>query len=247
MNILQILEEVKKQAISPEEALLHLQKEPFQNLDFAKIDHHRLLRQGFSEIIYGEGKSSGQILVIAKEMLAAKTKTVLVTRLDQEKAADIHKEIDLDYEPISRTGIIGQIPEPSGNGVVAIVTAGTSDQAVAEEAARTAIALGNRIERIYDVGISGLHRLMASLDSLLQARVIIVIAGMEGALATAVGGLVSAPVIAVPTSVGYGASFAGLAALLGMLSSCSAGISVVNIDSGFAAAFAASRINHLDN
>lgn len=244
-KILALLEQIRAGTMTPQEALLILKQQPFHDLGFAKVDQHRPLRQGAAEVIYGTGKTAEQILAIIREIKAGGAKTVLITRLDQNKADQLAAEIDLDYDPVGRTGLSGELPQPSGQGTIAIVTAGTSDQAVAEEAARTAMALGNRIERIYDIGVAGLHRTLSSLDALMTSRVIIVIAGMEGALASVVGGLVSCPVIAVPTSVGYGASFGGLAALLAMLNSCASGVTVVNIDNGFGAAFAASRINHL--
>ncbi|HHV42834.1 MAG TPA: nickel pincer cofactor biosynthesis protein LarB [Clostridiaceae bacterium] len=245
-SILTLLEQVKEGKISPSEALLSLKKQPFYDLGFAKVDHHRRIRQGVAEVIYGSGKTPEQIQKIAEEIKSSGAKSILITRLSEEKAEQIDSVLGLDYDPIGRTGLIGDYPEPDGKGLITIMTAGTSDQAVAEEAARTARVLGNRVERIYDVGVAGLHRMLSNLDLMLKSRVIIVIAGMEGALPSVVGGLVSCPVIAVPTSVGYGASFEGLTALLSMLNSCASGVTVVNIDNGFGAAFAASQINHLD-
>ena len=245
-SILTLLEQVKEGKISPSEALLSLKKQPFYDLGFAKVDHHRRIRQGVAEVIYGSGKTPEQIQKIAEEIKSSGAKSILISILSEEKAEQIASVLGLDYDPIGRTGLIGDYPEPDGKGLITIMTAGTSDQAVAEEAARTARVLGNRVERIYDVGGAGLHRMLSNLDLLLKSRVIIVIAGMEGALPSVVGGLVSCPVIAVPTSVGYGASFEGLTALLSMLNSCASGVTVVNIDNGFGAAFAASQINHLD-
>ena len=216
-------------------------------LGFANVDLQRLARQGVSEVVYGAGKTAGQIVSILNAMRSAGQSPVLVTRLDAEKAPAVAAAIgpDFTYLPEGRLGRLGEPRKPDGIGSIAVVSGGTSDQPVAEEAALTAETLGNEVVRIYDVGVAGLHRLLSRVDALRSASVVIAVAGMEGALASVVGGLVAAPVIAVPTSVGYGAAFDGLAALLSMLNSCSAGVSVVNIDNGFGAGFLASRINHM--
>lgn len=246
-----LLEEVQDGKVSVEEALLKLKEAPFEDIGFAKVDHHRALRQGIAEVIYGAGKTPGQILRIAQASLRSGQKTVLITRM-KEEAADLLKVSltepgqQLDYDARSGIGIVGPLPEPDGIGKIVVLTGGTSDIPVAEEAARTAEAFGNEVERLYDVGVAGLHRLLGNLDVLMSATVVIAIAGMEGALASVVGGLVDCPVIAVPTSVGYGASFHGLSALLSMLNSCASGTSVVNIDNGFGAAYQASLINHIE-
>ena len=240
-----ILERVKEGALSVEEALLALKKQPFTDLGYAKVDLHRRLRQGVSEVIYGAGKTPEQIAGILKNLAEAGEEKVLITRFSAEAAEAVSREYSISYFPEAKIGVYGSMPEPDGLGPIVIATGGTSDIPVAEEAARTAEFLGNQVTRLYDVGVAGLHRLLEHLDELMQASVVIVLAGMEGALASVVGGLVDCPVIAVPTSVGYGASFHGLSALLSMLNSCAAGVSVVNIDNGFGAAFTASRINHM--
>ena len=227
---------------SVEDALLQLKEAPFEDLGFAKLDHHRALRQGAAEVIYGAGKTPEQILKITQAMLHHGQKTVLITRLSKE-AADFLTP--LTYYELGRVGIAGTMPEPTGRGKIVVATGGTSDQPVAEEAALTAEALGNEVVRLYDVGVAGLHRLLSHTDDVMQAQAIVAIAGMEGALASVIGGLADCPVIAVPTSVGYGASFGGVAALLAMLNSCASGVSVVNIDNGFGAGYLASMINHI--
>ena len=241
---LNLLNEIKKGNISPEEALLSLCKEPFQDLGFAKLDHHRELRQGIAEVVYGEGKTAEQIIEIISAMLKRGQKTVLITRLAPEIANIVEKSLFITYHKTARIGIVGEIPKPDGIGKIVIATGGTSDMPVAEEAAITAEVLGNDVVRLYDVGVAGLHRLLARLDDIMEARVIIAIAGMEGALASVIGGLADCPVIGVPTSIGYGASFNGLSALLTMLNSCASGVCVVNINNGFGAAYLASLINH---
>ena len=241
-----ILEQYRNNEISLEDALLELKKEPFQDIGYAKVDLHRKIRQGAAEVIYGEGKTPEQIIGIASTMLEHHQKTILITRLSKESADLISKAHALTYHPQARIGIIGEIPKPDGIGKIIIATGGTSDIPVAEEAALTAEVFGNEVVRLYDVGVSGVHRLLAHLDELMSASVIISVAGMEGALASVVGGVADCPVIAVPTSVGYGASFGGVAALLSMLNSCASGVSVVNIDNGFGAGFSASRINHME-
>ncbi len=245
-EIYQLLQQVKTGTLTPEEAVLLLKMQPFEDLGYAKVDHHRGLRQGVAEVIYGAGKTAQQIAGIVASLRSAGQKTVLITRLSVE-AADFlaSQQAEFTYYTIARVGIVGQIPLPRVPGKIIIATGGTSDMAVAEEAALTAEALGNEVIRLYDVGVAGLHRLLSKLDVLMQARVVIAVAGMEGALASVVGGLVDCPVIAVPTSVGYGAAFGGLAALLAMLNSCASGVSVVNIDNGFGAGYLASMINQI--
>ena len=244
-DILHILEEVENGKLSSKDALLRLRMEPFEDLGFAKVDHHRELRQGVAEVIYGAGKTAGQILGIASAMMDKGQHTILITRLAAEAAERIKDVYDLQYHDIARIGIIGAVPPPDGTGSILVATGGTSDMPVAEEAALTAEVLGNRVVRLYDVGVAGLHRLLSHIEEIMSARVIIAIAGMEGALASVIGGLADCPVIGVPTSVGYGASFSGLSALLSMLNSCSSGVSVVNIDNGFGAGYLAGMINHM--
>ncbi|MCR5481229.1 MAG: nickel pincer cofactor biosynthesis protein LarB [Clostridia bacterium] len=241
-----ILENVRDGKISVDDAVLALKKEPFEDIGYAKIDLHRKVRQGMPEVIYGAGKTPQQICGIAERMKNSGQKTVLITRLSKEAAQIVSGQFEMLYHEEARIGIIGQIPEPSGIGKIVVVTAGTSDIPVAEEAALTAEAHGNEVIRLYDVGVAGIHRLMAHLDTIMTASVIIAIAGMEGALASVVGGLSDCPVIAVPTSVGYGASFEGLSALLAMLNSCASGVSTVNIDNGFGAGYLAGIINHME-
>ena len=245
MDIKALLEGVRDGKISIDEAELSLKEAPFVDIGIAKIDTHRNLRQGCAEVIYGEGKTAEQIISIVRVMIEKGQKLILITRIDPDKANSIANDFSLKYHKDARLGIIGNNPIPDGIGKIVVATGGTSDQSVAEEAALTAEALGNEVVRLYDVGVAGLHRLLGHLDEIMGATVIIAIAGMEGALASVIGGLSSAPVIAVPTSVGYGAAFDGLAALLSMLNSCSSGVSVVNIDNGFGAGFLASRINHI--
>ena len=240
-----LLESVKNGSVSVEQAELQLKKAPFEDLGYAKIDLHRGLRQGAPEVIYGAGKTPEQILGIASAMHGAGVSPILITRISEEAARLVSGVLPLDHRPQAHLGIVGALPEPDAPGTIVVAAAGTSDYAVAEEAAVTAEVHGNRVVRLYDVGVAGLHRLLAHLDELMSARVVIAVAGMEGALASVIGGLVSCPVIAVPTSVGYGAAFGGMAALLSMLNSCASGVSVVNIDNGFGAGFLASRINHM--
>ncbi len=219
------------------------------DLGYAQVDLSRGERQGAGEVIYGEGKTAKQIAGIIDALAAAGQPRVLATRVDAQKAGEVSRliacGIALEYHDRARLLVAGGLPEPNGNGTVVVASAGTSDQPVAEEAALTAEFLGNQVERVYDVGVAGLHRLLAQEETLKNAQVIVAVAGMEGALASVIGGLVSAPVIAVPTSVGYGASLGGVTALLAMLNSCASGVSVVNIDNGFGAAYQASLINHL--
>ncbi|MGH7663817.1 MAG: nickel pincer cofactor biosynthesis protein LarB [Gemmatimonadaceae bacterium] len=245
-RIRDLLGQVASGSIDVEGALDRLAFDPVESLPFATIDHGRSLRHGFPEVILAEGKTVEQVVAIA-ERLAERGDGFLVTRADGgARSALAHRFTGCEVNPIGRTvHLAGNAPAPRGVGTVLIITAGTSDMPVAEEAAATASALGDDVERMQDVGVAGLHRLLAQRDKLLGAAVIIVVAGMEGALPSVVGGLVRVPVIAVPTSVGYGASFGGVAALLGMLNSCASGVTVVNIDNGFGAAFAASRMTHL--
>lgn len=240
-----ILDGVASGKVNVEDAFLKLKEAPFEDLGFAKLDNHRALRQGIAEVIYGAGKTPEQILSIAKAMYLAGQRTILITRMSSEAAELIGEEMPLNYDKLSRVGIVGSLPEPDGIGNIVIATGGTSDMPVAEEAAKTCEALGNLVTRLYDVGVAGLHRLLAHSEQIMTARVIIAIAGMEGALASVIGGLADCPVIAVPTSVGYGANFGGLSALLSMLNSCASGVSVVNIDNGFGAGYLASMINHM--
>jgi NCAIR mutase (PurE)-related protein len=242
-HVRDLLDQVSNGALDVGQALDALAFEPAESLPFATIDHHRALRQGFPEVIYGAGKTPEQICEIAAR-IASRGDGVLVTRLAPDAAESLRAAMPgIDINAVARTAYLpGNEPPPRAEGTVAIVTAGTSDLPVAEEAAVTLNALGNCVARITDVGVAGIHRVLAKRDELASAAVLIVIAGMDGALPSVVGGLVRAPVIAVPTSVGYGASFHGIAALLTMLNSCAAGVTVVNIDNGFGAAVAASRI-----
>ncbi|MCR5002090.1 MAG: nickel pincer cofactor biosynthesis protein LarB [Lachnospiraceae bacterium] len=239
-----ILKDVSEGRMTVEEAVLALKKQPYEDIDFARVDLHRRLRQGTTEVIYGAGKSSEQIGAIVSTLLKNGQTPVLITRIDKDKAESLKKTLDIEYHEEARVAIVGSIPKPSGRGKIVVATGGTSDIPVAEEAAITAEVLGNEVVRLYDVGVAGLHRLMSHLDEIMSANVIIAVAGMEGALASVIGGLADCPVIAVPTSVGYGASFGGLSALLSMLNSCASGVSVVNIDNGFGAGYTASMINH---
>ena len=228
--------------------MLALRKEPFSDLGYAKVDHHREMRQGVAEVIYGASKTYEQIKGISQSLLDNGQTCILITRVSAESAALLttdFAEVGFIYHEIPQLAIVGPLPKPTGNGTIVVAAAGTSDLAESEEAALTAEALGNKVVRLYDVGVSGIHRLLAHLDELMEAQVVIAVAGMEGALASVIGGMVSCPVLAVPTSVGYGASFGGVAALLAMLNSCASGVSVVNIDNGFGAGFQAHLINHL--
>jgi hypothetical protein len=245
-HVRDLLTQVADGALPIDDALERLSFEPAESLGFATIDHHRALRQGFPEVVFGEGKSTEHLLAIASR-IAERGEGLLVTRLAPHAAPELASRLPaVELNAIARTAYLApRQPVPTGRGTVLIVTAGTSDLPVAEEAAVTAAALGNCVSRVSDVGVAGIHRLLARREELLKAAVIIVVAGMDGALPSVIGGLVRSPVIAVPTSVGYGASFSGLAALLTMLNSCAAGITVVNIDNGFGAAVAASRITHV--
>lgn len=241
-----LLEGVKAGTVSIDEALLELRKKPFEDIGFAKVDLHRRLRQGAAEVIYGQGKTPEQIIGILGAMKDNGQENVLITRLSEEAAEAISAIHPITYHKEARIAIAGKMPDPDGIGTIVVATGGTSDIPIAEEAALTAEALGNKVTRLYDVGVAGLHRTLSHLDAIMGATVVIAIAGMEGALASVLGGLTDAPVIAVPTSVGYGAAFGGLAALLSMLNSCASGVSVVNIDNGFGAGYLASMINHIN-
>ena len=242
-ELTEILNDVKTGKLAVDGAVDKIKLEPFQDIGYAKVDTQRELRQGIAEVIYGMGKTAEQISGIVNEMNRQGQDRILITKISKEKARKVSKNIKFDYYEEAQIGIVGGIPEPSGNGQIVIATGGTSDYNIAEEAALTAEAYGNKVLRLYDVGVAGVHRLIANSQYLINANVVIAIAGMEGALASVVGGMVDCPVIAVPTSVGYGASFGGVAALLSMLNSCASGVSVVNIDNGFGAGYLASMIN----
>ena len=244
-DILQLLRSVADGSTAPEDALLKLKEAPFEELDYAKIDFHRSVRQGAAEVIYGAGKTPEQIAGIVSAMGEKGCRNILITRVGQETVDLLPDSIPLEYHPLPRLAV-AYTEERKGRGNIVVAAAGTSDIPVAEEAALTAEAMGNRVTRLYDVGVAGLHRLLSNLDVLMSARCIVAVAGMEGALASVIGGLADCPVIAVPTSVGYGASFGGLSALLSMLNSCASGCSVVNIDNGFGAGYLASRINQME-
>lgn len=245
-NILERLDDGRLSVEQAQNQLVDmLSRAPFEDLGFARVDHHRSIRQGAPEVIFGTGKTPDQIAAIAERIVSGGN-TLLVTRTDQAAHAAVRKVVpDAEFHPVAQSITRVATAAPTGRGVVLIVTAGTSDLPVAEEARITAETLGNLTDTLYDVGVAGLHRLLAERERLEAARVIVAIAGMEGALPSVIGGLVSAPVIAVPSSIGYGASFGGLAALLGMLNSCASGVAVVNIDNGFGGAAIASVINHL--
>jgi pyridinium-3,5-biscarboxylic acid mononucleotide synthase len=242
-----LLTQVKNGKVTVDQAVKKMKHLPFEDIDFAQIDHHRSMRKGFPEVIFGQGKTADQIIEIMARMMKNK-ENILVTRLGSQKSSAVCKKFpESVYYPLSK--VLTVIPNPlkkqTGRGLVLVISAGTSDIPVAEEAFLTAQIMGNHTEYLYDVGISGLHRLMSNQEKILSASVLIVVAGMEGALPSVVGGLVDRPVIAVPTSIGYGASFNGLAALLGMLNSCASGVAVVNIDNGFGAGYLATLINRV--
>lgn len=245
-EIRDILLGVQQGTVSVDQALLHLKQKPFEDLGYAKVDLHRKLRQGAGEVIYGAGKTAQQIAGILAGFRENGQENMLITRMDAEKAAFVKEKLPITYYEDCGIGILGENARPWGMGKIVIATGGTSDQRVAEEAARTAEFLGNEVVRLYDVGVSGIHRLLSNSEVLMDAAVVVAIAGMEGALASVVGGLCDCPVIAVPTSVGYGAAFGGVAALLSMLNSCASGVSVVNIDNGFGAGYLASMMNHME-
>ena len=239
------MQQVRRGDVSPDEAVEQLRHLPFEELGFAKVDHHRALRVGVPEVIFGPGKTPANLAAIFSK-LAARGGNVLATRTTPEQFAAVKKKVrGAKYRELARAIVLQRDSAKTGKGLVVVVSAGTSDIPVAEEALVTAEVMGNDVQHVYDVGVAGIHRLLAHADTLSRARVIIVCAGMEGALPSVVGGLVGVPVIAVPTSVGYGASFKGVTALLGMLNSCASNVSVVNIDNGFGAGYVASMINRL--
>ncbi len=244
-EIRRTLEALKNGELSVDDALLAIKKQPFEDIGYAKVDLHRGIRQGAAEVIYGAGKTWEQMAGIIETMQKSHVKRILITRLDPEAAKHLSKIQEIDYRENAKIGIIGGFPQPDGIGRIVVATGGTSDIPVAEEAALTAQIHGNEVVRLYDVGVAGLHRLLSHIDEIMSATVIIAIAGMEGALASVIGGLADCPVIGVPTSVGYGASFGGVSALLSMLNSCASGVSVVNIDNGFGAGYLAGMINHV--
>ncbi|MDR0944126.1 MAG: nickel pincer cofactor biosynthesis protein LarB [Ruminococcus sp.] len=244
-ELISLLNDVQKNNITPESAAAKLKTAPFDDLGYAVVDHHRSLRQGVNEVIFGQNKAAEQILGITKNMLENGERDIIITRLSHESAEYLSDKIPLEYHKLPKLGIVNRNKEKPQTGNIIVASGGTSDMFVSEEAALTAEVLGNRVTRLYDVGVAGLHRMLSHLDELVKARVVIAVAGMEGALPSVIGGLVNCPVIAVPTSVGYGASFGGTTALLAMLNSCASGVSVVNIDNGFGAGFIASRINKM--
>lgn len=249
MDTIKLLRAVADGQKTPEEALLELKLQPFEkegfdDIGFARLDTHRKIRQGASEVIFGEGKTVAQLRGILEKL--GSESNILVTRLSEEKAEALKEDFELDYHPPARIAVVNPMEqEIEQKGYVLVITAGTSDIPIAEEAAVTAETLGNEVKRLYDVGVAGLHRLLAELPTIMQARVIIAVAGMEGALVSVIGGLADRPVIAVPTSIGYGANMQGVTTLLSMLSSCASGVSVVNIDNGFGAGYLASMINKM--
>ena len=244
-SIRRLFDEVRKGRLSPDDAVARLRHLPFEDLGYAKVDHHRALRAGMPEVIFGQGKTPAQVAGIFSR-LAQHNRNVLVTRANEQQFAAVSKEVPkAEYRALARAILVKRDRKKYGKGKIAVVSAGTSDIPVAEEAVVTAEVMGNHVEHLYDVGVAGIHRLLANRNSLTSARVVIVCAGMEGALPSVVGGLVGVPVIAVPTSVGYGAAFKGVTALLGMMNSCASNVSVVNIDNGFGAGYVASLINRL--
>jgi NCAIR mutase (PurE)-related protein len=241
----ELLLSFKEGKISLEKIVEHLKHLPFEDLGFARIDHHRSLRKGFPEVIYGQGKTPEQLRAIIEKMLSS-NQTVLVTKLEKVTYDKLKKQVQkIEYNEQAQAAAINRSSKVTREGLILVITAGTSDIPVAEEAAFTAEVMGNKVHRLYDVGVAGIHRLLQEKDILFSAKIIIVAAGMEGALPSVVAGLVSAPVIAIPTSVGYGTSFGGLSALLAMLNSCSSGVAVMNIDNGFGAGYFASLVNRL--
>ncbi len=241
-----ILNKVAAGDMTVEEATLAIKTQPYEDLGFAKIDHHRGIRQGASEVIYGAGKTKKQILKIIESMLNHGEKSVLITKLSNESAEYLSQSVPLFYDELSKIAVAGErAVAVNAGGKIVVAAAGTSDLPVAEEAALTAEFYGNMVVRLYDVGVAGVHRLLDHLSELTEAKVIIAVAGMEGALPSVIGGLVDCPVLAVPTSVGYGANFGGISALLSMLNSCASGVSVVNIDNGFGAGYLADMINKI--
>lgn len=245
-ELLTLAQAVSRGVLTPEQLVERARVDTVKDLGYAQVDTERGLRTGVSEVIYGAGKTAEQIAGIVDAMRAAGQARVLITRLEADKAATLAElGCPFTYYEAARAGVVGELPEPDGNGMILVVTAGTSDAPVAEEAALTARFLGNRVELVNDAGVAGIHRLLSHGEQIARAQVIVAIAGMEGALPSVVGGLAACPVIAVPTSVGYGANLGGLTTLLAMVNSCASGVSVVNIDNGFGAAYQASLINHL--
>ena len=244
-SIRKLFEQVRKGSLSPDQAVEQLRHLPFEDLGFAKVDHHRALRNGMPEVIFGQGKTPAQMATIFAR-LAMHGGNILATRATEKQLAAVRNKVPkAEYREQARAIVLQRDKKKYGKGIIAVISAGTSDIPVAEEAIVTAEMMGNQVERLYDVGVAGIHRLLANRPSLARARVAIVCAGMEGALPSVVGGLVGVPVIAVPTSIGYGSAFKGLAALLGMMNSCASNVSVVNIDNGFGAGYVASLINRL--
>lgn len=244
-SIRKLFDQVRRGKLTPDDAVQRLRHLPFEDLGFAKVDHHRALRAGMPEVILGERKTPANVAQIFAR-LAKQGGNILATRADEKQFAAVKKKVrGAEHRKLARAIVLQRDAKTYGKGIIAVVSAGTSDIPVAEEAVVTAEVMGNEVEHFYDVGVAGIHRLLANREALMKARVVIVCAGMEGALPSVVGGLVGVPVIAVPTSVGYGASFQGLAALLGMLNSCASNVSVVNIDNGFGAGYVASLINRL--
>ena len=244
-SIRKLFDDVRRGRLSPDDAVVRLRHLPFEDLGFAKVDHHRALRAGMPEVILGEGKTPAQVAAIFAR-LAKRGGNILATRANEKQFAAVKRKVrGTEYRELARAIVLQRDQTRYGKGIIAVVSAGTSDIPIAEEAVATAEVMGNEVEHFYDVGVAGIHRLLANREALTRARVVIVCAGMEGALPSVVGGLVGVPVIAVPTSVGYGASFKGLTALLGMLNSCASNVSVVNIDNGFGAGYVASLINRL--
>ena len=244
-HIKQILSALEEGKLTASEAYDQLKLSPFEDLGYAKIDYHREVRQGSPEVIYGASKTKEQIEGILNNMLSHHQENILITRLHEDAADYLSTRFQLFYDSLSHIGIVNRKEHLTSHGTIVIATGGTSDIPVAEDAALTAEVLGNHVTRLYDVGVAGIHRLLSNVEVLSTATVVIAVAGMEGALASVVGGLTDCPVIAVPTSVGYGANFGGLSALLSMLNSCASGVSVVNIDNGFGAGYLASMINHI--
>ncbi len=241
-----LFDQVRKGSLSPDEAVHRLRHLPFEDLGFAKVDHHRVLRAGMPEVIFGQNKTPSHLAQIFVS-LAAQGGNVLATRANKQQFAAVRKKVKkAEYRELAQAIVLHRDHAIYGKGIITVVSAGTSDIPVAEEAVVTAEMMGNHVDHLYDVGVAGIHRLLANRKTLTEARVVIVCAGMEGALPSVVGGLVGVPVIAVPTSVGYGAAFKGVAALLGMMNSCASNVSVVNIDNGFGAGYVASLINRLD-
>ena len=253
IELKRLLEDVARGTVDIDDAVSRIGTSSFEDLGYAKPDFYRGMRTGVSEVVYGAGKSSGQIVGITEALLAAGQRHVLITRVSEEKAVDVERglkvnsegaRIPIEFDETSGIMVVGERPKPTGNGTVVICCAGTSDLYCAEEAAITAEMMGSRVERVYDVGVAGIHRLLSYAPLFQRATAVVAIAGMEGALASVVGGLCPCPVIACPTSVGYGASLGGISALLAMLNSCSSGTSVVNIDNGFGAGYQAALIDH---